>query len=275
MAAPDPRTLPRLSAGSLDGLLVCPRRLAAHLAPEPDRPRRPRQHDGPFRLANALRASLHDAHRAASERDVPVGDVLDTEEPEWLSVEERAVFERALAAYADAHGDDRVELVDLGLDSLEAEGPGGAHLLTGQPFLVVRVADGTLELRTLHLGRDPRRSIGDGPRTADVVNARLILRAVGTAVPRAGNDRLLRVARLAIRPHAQLWHTEVRVDDLDRVRARILEAVADVTAASGYLDERLSTHTGWWCADCAVVRGCPAIAQDPLAEVHARMEVAQ
>lgn len=266
MAADAPRNLPRLGAGSLDQLLACPRRLADHLKPEDERPSGRRAEDGPFRLRNELRAALHAAHRTADDDGVPVGDMLDGKAPRGLSTEERAMFSHAIEAYADAHGDDGATLTSIGLDTLQADGPGGGHVLTGQPFLVVRTAEGEIELRTLHLGADPRRRVGDLPITSDVVNARLITKTLGITLPRAANDRLVRVARLGIRPSAESWHTEVRVDDLDRLRTRVLAAVTEATAPGVTPEAR----PGYWCSGCASLRDCPAVPQEPFGDILER-----
>ncbi len=237
--------LPRLSAGRLEVVLACPRRLAATLSRDgaPSR-----SSDGPFRLPNAVTDALRAAWLDPANRPLR----LDPTPPPALSLEEAHRFRAAMDAYAEAVGDRPLALDPRSGQILSARSADGTHLVTGRPDLLLRRADGDLEVHRVMPGPPPGRRPG-APSTSDVALAALVRRGGAAGVR-------VHVVRLWTEPPGDCVEHTVGADEVDALRARLRAAVA------GAVDDPVAVP-GWCCRDCPLLRRCDAVPSLPWEQV--------
>lgn len=240
--------MPRMSAGKLDTVLACPRRLAAALAGDGITMR---SSDGPFRLGNALA----DAIRAAWLDETVRPLRIDPTPPPGLSLEEQHRFRTAVDAYGDVAGERDLRLDLRSGDVLTAPSADGSFLISGRPDLLLERRDGDLELHRVVAAPGPART-PTGPATSDVTVAALVRRGRPATVR-------VHVLRVWTEPPALCVEHVVDSDQVDALRARLRSAV-DVAAVSP------EPRPGWCCRDCPVLRDCDAVPSLPIEQIVRR-----
>jgi hypothetical protein len=242
--------LPRLSAGKLDVMLACPRRLAGTLRGDGLRLASP---DGPFRLGNALADAIRAAWLVPGNRPLRI----DPTPPPGLSLEEAHRFRFAVEGYIDAVGDRVLELDPRSGEVLSARSADGTHLVTGRPDLLFRRSDAHLELHRVLPSPGPART-PTRTSTADLTVAALVRRGQPDWTE-------VHVVRLWTEDPATCLEQVITGDDIDAHRSRLRDAVATATGAP-----HPEARPGWCCRDCPLMRACDAVPSTRLEEIVRR-----
>lgn len=236
---------PRLSAGRIDVILACPRRLAATLRGEGARMA---TSDAPFRLSNAVNDALRAAWMDPANRPLQV----DPTPPPSLSREEAHRFRTAVEAYTETVGDRDLHPDPRSGEILTAPVVDGTAVVSGRPDLLLRGGDGNLQIHRVLPGPPPARP-PTAPATADVALGALVRRGPDATTT-------VTVVRLWSEPPALLVEHVVPPGAVDALRRRITDTVEAALAAPGTPD----AVPGWCCRDCPVLRHCAAVPSPPV-----------
>lgn len=239
-------SLPRLSAGQIGRASTCSRHLAMLL--DPERPGRGSAEPS-LRLWKAVHDAIHDAHRLALESGGPVtGHLSDVPVPAGLSVEETAMFLRAVEHYDEAFGNDTAMLDPRCGEVISRPSPCGRYQLTAMANLVFRRASSPIEIRRVKL--TPRPAEDPRPGVSDFALAALL------RPPGESSDAVAVVTTLWVAGDATVTSLSIGSRQIDDFRASLRDRVDAALADPG------STSPGWWCGTCPFVLRCPAIPQD-------------
>ena len=254
---------PTLALGSIETYARCGRRLASLF--DEDRRYAP-SGDARFRLVNEVVLVIRSAHTLADERAKTVAEVLDDDParalpPDTLSTEEQAVFRSLVEQYREAFGDHPATL-DLSRSGAtqRRDSASGLFTLSGRTDLVLnpRRESGEVDrlpiVRRVHT-RQPHSTWAD-PGYA------VLLRL---PTPRAANDVVLRIERMWASPVPGASENVVTGKDVDGFRTDLLELITHAP------QRRDVAEPGWWCGSCPMMRGCPAVAQQPFEELVANV----
>ncbi len=254
---------PRISVGQAATAFQCQRHAAKLLDPEQARARTA---EGAFRLNNAITVAIVDAHRAFSDtnpsdrlKDSLVTALEACLAPPELGHEEAARFAVALAAYAEAFGSDRsatAVVLHAKADSSLAipVGDRGAAL-TGKVSLAF-----STEPASPHSSSICVRSVvvgtlgGDGNDQVDALRLAALGADEGT------------VERLAVTPTGSS-HLTTKTFDREQIR-QAWRAAGDMVDAAIAAGEHATPTAGWWCANCAFTRHCPAVSSERFIDLH-------
>jgi hypothetical protein len=261
---------PSLAAGRLRLGLRCERALAKLLHPDEQTRKSRKPSEGAFRLSNAIRVAIVDAHRLWEDRHLVIGglgDILDNMPcPPELGDEEAARYHAVLNAYSEQFGCEPIRLHALADAKLTtAFGTEGVVTHTRVPLLFSADPD------SIHSTSVELRLVVAGPRPAepDLTAIQAQLLAIGATQARI------------VRLHALPGQADLIVQTLDRSHLQAF-ALQVGTATDSMIE--LLRHTiefdtpdydgeipvepteGWWCSSCPFVRGCAKVADDPFQE---------
>jgi hypothetical protein len=241
----NPSTLPRISASAVDRAVACPRQLAQMLDPE----RASRGGSDPsLRLWKAVHELLHQAHRLADENRNIVSTHLFTDPPAELSVEEGALFTRAIEHYDEAFGQDGSALDPRCGDTISRRSNCGRYQLTAMGNLLFRKPESPIEIRRVKLRARPSKEL-TAP-SADIAMAALLRPANETS------DVVAVVNTLWVCGDALVTTTSITAKDVADFRTRLRVSVDAALATPE------AAVAGWWCGSCAFMLRCPAIPQE-------------
>ena len=215
------------------------------MAPDPEERTRSHSPDEPFRLKNAVVATLVNAHAHADGASIPLHEAIRFDPPDELIAEERDRFQDAVDNYLDLMEERQGELdVRRSRDILERPTKTGRWALTGRPDLVLRRPDGSCEVRRVLMRR--------GDTNAKPLDERSV--APGLALL-LGEASLRIVDLYLVHParYEELVITEREFTTFARDVNRAVHKALD--------DPDPAARPGWYCGECESLPGCPGVPQ--------------
>ncbi len=262
-----------LSVSKISDGVKCRRRLAHEL--NPDRTAA-RSANAPFRLHRAITDAISEAHLVvqALSQTLPAAELLiatlhDRRPPVELGLEEVARFKLAISAYAESFCDNDARYVEAPTAPFRRQSARRTWGITGSIDLRFRRSDGTTEIRRIALG-------GKAPHQTTPVSLPDILRF--SLIGEPGHLVHLHVPADETLPGAIICERTVSNEMINVQRASVRELVdvaCDLVESSSVdggtsIDDANNAQPGWWCNQCAYVRGCPAVPQQTVADIIGR-----